>query len=1152
MQRDHNILTETREIIVPLQPHEVKAGLNNSPGYRHHVFQCSGRSLWGLHPVSLRHLAMLGSDERAELLIQCEDIELHWDPVVPLDEKWRYRKTRESLKKHFGLQVGKPQKSVSDGKLPDTSASHDRRDTLYHPEHDDTSSPKHNHQMGSFFDQRAIERDRLLNLIAPRNTTHGDLARISFKTASEKELLRAAESFKTSADTIGKKLDFLPAVFEGKFSANPYEPRPQADKATASAYRLGGLAGTPPLKVTPEASRGTQVQEQRARMIEAKKSNSKSTTSVVHDDNSVADTSFSDFQRAVAAAAKDNPLSFASLITNWNLEPPPPKTPVSTGTREVSVNAPASNTDGEATIDTGPNLDDDAGTVESLEFLSDSEGGHSSHDSVEIESFLEVIDSINQENDNDHEELLDSKIKLPHAGGPGLGMLLQAGEKDIHQSTPNIEADAPLFPESTVAPTQRSASDDCHDADEEGLSEDQIEVTSAIVASDTGSLERMAPASSQTTHPSVSKGTQTPKALALIMPTFPLSTASEGSHEVMSSYAAQVLRKPSHRSVQNTPTSDRSIGTAPVAEPALDQELTASLVKNGKIGHDDTEKTPMDATARSRRKSKHALEDHNGNYPALSHDEHTVHSTSISEHLYLPPPHNFDAQPARHTSPKGSSYGRLDDPVFEAVVFPKNNGPELDAPLSLAFSDANVDDWAQDLVAAFHDHAISHALGDQHERPVFPVEDASFVVETAEVTSEETDAFQSKRNEGSPREQAISLVQVPGAVDGGEVTTPHVEAADHKPLKAHSSQENIHGNASSAGYDETTNQPLPIDTPAVNDDTATPTEWAELDHLASHRPPESGNLLDALLFYDDSLESNGIYPLHVPHPPPKLHHQSDILSYIWTAWEYGTYYFAAYIFVGVINPHMRTPRDLYLTVGVSLSGAWVVLRCLQSRSTETCGGVSSLKQVNKKGGVQRWVKVCGTMSGVVVVIAALVFGLWPVENAVMGITTTSTTTDTHTMKNATVLTALDDHSPKPITTSAIDTPISTTPEEPTTTSIPTWPLVMTDEYNSARGCCPEHGTESEGGSSAIPEHDSNPTTEDVPDSEYNSDSDFSNTSDEPQITPDSYGTSNSVVRVDPFQLSGPMTAVLISVPLGYLVKYSIWLWEMRDLTDRLR
>ncbi|KAJ4346685.1 uncharacterized protein N0V89_010616 [Didymosphaeria variabile] len=1152
---------KTGEIIVPLQPHEIKAGLNNSPGYRHHIFQCSGRSLWGLHPIPLRHLAMLSSDERAELLAECEQIELNWDADEPLDEKWRYKKTRESLKKHFGSEIGTAPKSDPNGKSPD----HVRQGPLNHPVHDATNPPRHKHQARPAFDSRASERDRILELIGPRDTTQWTLAKMSLKTASEEELLRAAESFKTSADTIEKRLDFLPFVFDGGSSANSYESRPKAThETTASASPLGGAPGIYPHKSTPEATWGNKVQDQQAPVPEANKGKMKSTSSVVCDDDNDTDTSLSEFQLAVAAAANENPLSVSSLIANWEIKPLTPKAPASTSGEEVLVDTPAA-----GAVGTTLHLDDDAVTVESLDCHSDSEGGHLSHDFWGMsDSFSEVGHVLIQENDEDHNESSDSEIKLPHLDGhgPGPDMMSQSGEGDIHHSTPNEKADAPWSEKTTLSPAQCSASDDPQDADEEAASEDDIEDTPASVASDMGSRKHTASESSHTTHLSLDEGTRTPEAPLLIMPTFPLSTASEGLHEAISNHAAQVLRKSSHRFVRKVPTNDRSSGTAPSIESAIDQERTAD---DGTIGQNATE----GATARPHQDSEHTTEGHNEYSLSLSYDEHTHHPTPISEHLDPPPPNNLGTQLAQHTSLTVSNHAHSEDPVFEAVVFPIDNehendelyqGPAKvnpDAPLSLAFSDDNVDDWAQDLVATFHGHTISHASVDQHERPALPVEEAILIVDAAEATPEETGSPRSERDEGSPLGEAIPPVHIPGAVDDGDVAKPHIdhfEAPEDRPFEAQSSQEvRSQGNASSAPYEEVTNQPPPIDTPAVNNNTMTPTEWAELIHLADHRPLEPGSPLDALFVPYNPMEANGIYPLHVPQPAPESHHKSVILSYAWIAWEHATYYFAAYIFVGVINPTMRAPRDLYLIVGAVLSGAWVVLKCFQRRSTQACGKSHSPKQANKKTGLQRWVKVCGVMLGVAVVMTAMVFGWWPVENAGMG-TTTSATTNTHEETNANVLMALDDELIEPITTSGFGVPISTTPQELTTTSILVGLQGITDECNTARYPCPEYGTESEDDTIANPEHDSDPTTNfypgyktglgDAPDSEHNSESDSSSTTTGSHTTSDSYGAPNSVVRVDPLQLSGPMAGLLVSVPLAYLAKYSIWLWKMRTLT----
>lgn len=506
-------------IIVPLQPHEIQARLNNSPYYHRHFFKCSGRSLEGLHPYPIRHIAMLSSEERAELLSQCEDIELHWNLDTPRDEKWRYMKTRETLGKwpQHDFCEDQSAESVPEGKSPLGLARYPRVQKALE-ERGSVSSVKIQPARLNFLtpDELMSERDRVLDVIAP-STVPTSVSKMNIKTASDEELLHAADMFKTSADQIEQKLGFLSPAFSQ--NSNVGVLRTAMPKSTQPANSPPGVPDDSSKKPLGRATRDPHVKEQHLQNRKGK--SPKGNAPIVRPVDNVANESLRKFQGAVAAAAQEDPLRVAAAMANWEITTSHPKISTSTDTEHGLSADPMSQSHDGATTTAHHSRDADACTVESLDNLADSDDDYAtSHQPLDMDGFLsEGSDAMSEF------ELLPEQVKDT--------------SDSIASTTESLH---------TMAPA----------SDHEGNSLFDTSIQA-------------------TTYPPHDEGTHTPEVPELIMPGFALSPTSEALHEFVSDHAFQILHGPGNHQTTNATATDRSASlersipvphyVTPVADP---------------------------------------------------------------------------------------------------------------------------------------------------------------------------------------------------------------------------------------------------------------------------------------------------------------------------------------------------------------------------------------------------------------------------------------------------------------------------------------------------------------------------------------------------------------------------------------------------------
>ncbi|KAL5386382.1 hypothetical protein DPSP01_004111 [Paraphaeosphaeria sporulosa] len=946
-----------QNIIVPLQVDEIKAGLNNSPYYHRHVFKSSGRSLEGLHPYPLRHIAMLSFKERAELLAQCEDIELQWDPETPRDEKWRYAKTRETLTKMSQHDIGGDQsdESVPDGTFPAVSFRFPRVQKAL-DERGSASPDKSQHLTRKFLtpDGWVAERDRILDMIAPR-TVPASVTKMNNKTTSDEELLYAADMFKTSADQTEKKLAFLsPAFSQGSNANQLVSHHTTTSKPTRSETSAQELADESSQKPPGGADRDPQAEEHQTQNREGKALILEENGPLGHYVDIVANESFEEFQHAVAAAAAEDALSVAALFTNWKYQKLHPKISTLTDTEQDLCTALISHHNGEAATNAKKTQEDDACTVESLENLPESADEYTaSH------RFLKLAKSLHGGSDN----------------------MSDSDEEEMYQTTFSIGSGVPLAHRSTTIPAPESPSilseTPCASSgdSDELPPEDEAEDASVSNTSATESPHPMDPASDHendslvnpsiepTTHPPEDEGTHTPDAPELVMPTFPLSASSSLLHKFVSDHASQVL----HDFDQRHGTAATAIARSHVLQRStpvpwyVDPAITA--IDRGKFKLDDIAEAPEYTSGLAHHGDAHTQSGDEDNGLGL---EDTHHQNK--EHLHLPNEDadaalpNFEkheqtltpelqriksplAQPAPPLAP---AHVNPDDPVYEAVIFPnetkeviavhpgKPSKVRLDVPSLLNFDGEQIDDWAKDILAAIHNHKfLADLAASQHD-------------------------IAAEKNDGEH-------IEVP---DNGQVKFAEGHAVKVQLAKETPNIEVVPNHSKEAV------QPTMLGTPAAVDERAvTLANWASLVQLNGHRLLEPENPAATPSIRQDHVQPLSLYPLPVYQERTESRSEAPLVRYLRVSAYHLSLILFYYVIVSFFLPGTSVPASLYLVASTFLGAMWAVLYYLQREPDKrrTARVVDRSKSTTKK----RFIKICGTLLAVTAMIAAVAYGTTP-------------------------------------------------------------------------------------------------------------------------------------------------------------------------------
>ncbi|KAL5418732.1 hypothetical protein PMIN03_000876 [Paraphaeosphaeria minitans] len=912
-----------QNIFVPLQVDEIKAGLNNSPYYHRHVFRSSRRSLEGLHPYPLRHLAMLSSKERAELLAQCEDVEMQWDLDTPRDQKWRYMKTRERLEKMSQYDSGGDEfnENVQKGAFPAVSVRFLRVQKALDKR--GSASPHKNQHLNCKFltpDDRVSQRDAVLNVIAPR-TFQESVLKMNTETASDEELLYTADMFKMGADRTETKLAFLSPAFSQDSSENsPRAHHTTTPKPTPSGASPKRIPDGSSQKARGVADCGLQSKEQQSRDREK--------PLVLEEDGPlgdyvdiVANESLEEFQRAVVAAAAEDPLSVAALAANWKYNKFHPKILTSTDTeQEPSTDLVSHNGDGAATSVYQPE-DDDTFSVESLDRLSGFDDNFAtSHRN------LEMAESLHERSDT-------------------------MSEEDVNQTSFHIRSEVPLVYRSTAVPAPDApATEPLHSMDRASDHEDDSLVNPSIIK--------------PTTHPPEDEGTQTSNAPELIMPTFPLSTSSKSSHEFLSDQAYQVL----HGSDQRQDTNANAIARSHVlrrSTPAPYRvDSAATPIDRGTIALDDIAEEVEDTFSLPRHGDAHTHSSENDNGLSLqdtqqpnNEDRHPPHeeasaalSNSENVQFLTPKPQHTKTPSAQPEPPLAPAHVNPDDPVYDAVVFSdetKDNiavHPEkpsivkLDVPSFLNFDREQVKDWAQDTLAAIHDHKFSDLAASQHETATKHAHIAGGEVDGKTIEVPDTARVDITEGQGvNPQPATIEVIQ-------------------NHPEKA--AQHTILG--------------IPV---AVNELAATSGNRASLVRFADDLPlqPEHPAATPSILH--DLVQPPSMYPLPVYRERAQSRSETPLIRHLRAVAYHLSLLFSYYIIVSLLVPDARAPVKLYLAAGTLLGIMWAVLHHLprQPDQPRAARVVARPKSTTKK----RFVKMCGT----VCVIAAAAYFTWPGERS---------------------------------------------------------------------------------------------------------------------------------------------------------------------------
>jgi hypothetical protein len=946
-------------IIVPLQPQEIKSGLNNSPYYHRHIFKSSGKSLEGLHPIPLRHIALLNSEERAELLSQCEDIELQWDLDVPRDEKWRYMKTRETLTKLT-------QNGYGQYEAPKINSDDKSLVVLPHEEASDkvasTSLPDKTQRdqggalaLDGIMSYRLADRDRILNTIAPRNVPAG-LSKMDFKTVSDEDSMYAADWFKTSADDTTEKLGFPNPTFnQNTHHANARGVRcPATHKTTRPSPSVNDFSEESHHKASGFTPLHGKDKEQHLRDRKGKKPLLEENASPTGGIDSFTNSSLSGFIRAVTAAAEEDPLSVATVIANWETKSSGRKTPTPTGAEQD----PAAQEGGEASIQDSHLRMHYAYSIESLEGLTgpDDDPSSSHQDGETRGSSFEVDPTSDWDNDDDGDEAID-----PDMENSGLSTLesdiMSRSDKDMHQNTLHIGADAPLAEGGTClassGPPPTQSESGCttsgdHNSNEELASEDEVEDAPDSSASATVSTTTMAPAPNHkgkasmpspieaTTHPPDDEGTHIAEAPLLIMPTFPLSLTTAASHELVSNHVAQVLHGSSRRSIADATTTHHLLET--VQKPNLEDQLS-----------------PHDALEALANQQKH-------------------------EHRSTPNPKLSISPSAQGITPIASAPTHSEDPVFEAVVFPHEikddtsvhqkqpTKLELAAPSLLHFDGEQIDDWAQDLLTVIQDYTFLHPSNDQHKDPNERFDGASVPAESVGPASQ--DAVPPSNDTHWGRAKLV--------VDAAEVASDAMEALhdDHVEIQ---------------DGDQVEAQQPKEETPKV-DMVANP------PNAAADPMPHLDPL--ALLFpIQHPSQPATLYPLAVSQKHTKVYSEPTLLRYLETASGHFSSISCCYVLISIFKPEARAPRDLYLIAGALLGSSWAVMyyiRCKNAQPRTIRHMAESERTANK-----RWVQVWGALLAVAAVAAAVAYGTYLPAQTGVNLTTVVTSEAVRTKNDST-------------------------------------------------------------------------------------------------------------------------------------------------------
>ncbi|KAF2448436.1 hypothetical protein P171DRAFT_508640 [Karstenula rhodostoma CBS 690.94] len=1074
-------------IIVPLQPHEIQAGLNNSPYYHLHSFKSSGRSIEGLHPIPLRYIAMLSSEERTELLSQCEEIELHWDLDTPRDEKWRYMETRKTLAKWSQYDYGHDQDSKA--KSLAASSRRSREEAL----HELGTASSNKTRQASFKtltpDEPMSERDRILNMIAPQNNPVG-VSRMKIKTASDEELLHAAHVFKTSADQTEEKFGFPPFAFsQGPYVNKLGARRTTTPKSTRSATSTRGAPNESFHKPLGAATRDPLAEEQRLQ-------NGK------------------EFQRAVAAAAEEDPLSVAALIAKWEIKTSLPKTSTSTGTEQEPSAAPLSQPSVETPTVPRHSYDEDACTVESLENLSESDDVYvSSHSCGEIPGFL--VEDSDTMSHSDEEDMYHTTVYIG---------------SDAHNPTPSS-------PDSPSTPSETSCAVSAHSDDGEELApEAKIEHTHASIAPGTESLYTMAPTLAHegkslvspsieaTTHPPDDQGTHTPKEPVLIMPTFPLTPNTEVLNELVSNHETQVLQESKHRAIPNATTTDPLPAPELLPPSFLDRSLVIAPIDRVATDPNSITDALVDGTPLSHRHAAHAHLNNNENelcFQNTQQPDYVLPSDNASgEHASYeddkqtskPNPQHIDSALAQPALPVATAHVYSDDPIHEAVVFPnesmdktdvrfkKPSKVKPDVPPLLNLDGEQIDDWAQGLLAAIQDHTSSQSLARQQMAPTENVDDAMEVKD-----------FVAATHIGAIAKQKVAIFNAAETSHDENIeafdndNNDHIEVREGEKVEAQPPKEEAPKIDLVENTPELSVQPTTINAPAAGNEYAhTPEEWTSLVHLASYRPLQPDDPVATLLSLLDRFQPPSIYPLTVVQQH-ELHRSAPaFVPYLRIAADHLSSIFSFYVLISFFKPDTRASRHVYLVAGALLGGVWIVLYCLRRKTTGPCHVrfARRSKRITKKSCLSVFV----ALLAVAVVVAAVAHGTWPNEDS-----TTVVTSHTRQTENKAAGAEMDICPSTLDWASVFDSFIACDANTPTSVFVVPRDSAINDDVN-------ESGSESDS----------------------DSDSDNAQTS-----TTDSYGAPNAVAKDASADLVGPLWGLGISVLIA-TVKY----WWAQRMFDR--
>lgn len=1013
---DHNMDTFGKDIIVPLQDDEVEARMNKSRYYHRHPFKSTGRSLQGLHPFARWCLEILIFKERTELLSQCEKIEQNWDPDVLRDEMWRYEQTRTTLQDMIrnNFDGDRAEVDFPEGTFPPASVRYPRVQAALeergkHPEVKDLPLPRNLLNP----DGPMSERNLLLDRIAQR-TVPVSVAEIHTRTASDSQLLRAADMFKTNADRTEEKLAFLPSANAQGFSGN--EPVAHHNTTREAAPTNGHeeqIQERPVQKIQGAAS---QSQEQQSEETEG-------LTRILEEDSPLGEwvdidvaENFQDFHRAILNASAEDPSSVAALIVNWKFTKSDIETPSSKdaeGFPNTAVDSRDSDNAASTALGSGnvPDL-----MVESVYDLSDSQNGNapsqyslnageSQHDGSEEESNADLYE----------EDMYQTTYYV------GLSSPSTASLASVSSSTAPID-------NITFDPTFEYSDDNLHENDAEddsssifsgsddSLMENNIEniENDIFSASGQGEQSRVHRPIAPTTDPPDNKGTHAPE---LIMPTFPLSNESERLHGIVSNHVVQVLRDSKPDGDMTTTATDRpsvvqgspdnSSQGAPVVTAMNYWEVVLAKTMNA------TEHTSDLLHCKDARSSQgNAGDDVNSQRTQQLHNDETDSpredvSTTLAEPKEREQSATSKSQQTETPLPQPSlslapAQVLVDDPVYEAVIFRSETPNETEAkikdeimketkngikdkitgqlgstpetklsvPSLLSFNGDRVDDWASETFAAIHDFKFSERTSAEHNAPTntnsVTIGSSQVEPQTAKDSEPTPPDNNAPTNPNSVTDPGVSSQTEPQPPKDSQPATP---ADANVPLPRMDLRlfKDLHITTPTGAIVPVTSMlalPLPNGKPRTVED------WATMLNLPVDNPalkPENGG----------TATPTPVYPFPVPLKQEERE-KVRLVERLKRVADNFAAIFACYSGISIFVPSVRLPQEFYLAGFAAVGGGWVVMRVAEWKAGKARGEDASARKnravKRKRSGV---CYVLAHLAGVATLLFAIgLYGTW--------------------------------------------------------------------------------------------------------------------------------------------------------------------------------